>query len=339
MSALLPPGLYPFGTRPDGQEVRCIVLSDGVLTVAVLTQGVILQDVRLAGVPYSLTIGTDTLDPYLGDMRSCGSLIGPVINRISNASARIGGTVCRFEANQDGLHTRHSGAAGTQMKLWDVSERSDTAVTLECSLPDGEGGFPGNRAVAARLSLPEPGLLELRVAVTTDRDTIVNFANHSYWNLDGTETYAGHRLRVDADRRCLTDETALVTGEVEPVFGSFFDFRDGRVLSPGTDPRIDVNMCVSTRRRAPTEVLTLTGRSGVSMTVATTEPGVQLYDAALFKNAGAEGHDGRGNGPFCGLAIEPQGWPDAPNRPQFPSILLEEGHAYEQVSTYRFARG
>lgn len=98
------------------------------------------------------------------------------------------------------------GAAGTQNKLWEIAEVSDTSVTLELGLPDGEGGFPGNRAVAARFSLLAGGVLELRVAMTTDRDTIVNFANHSFWNLDGTDTYAGHQLQVAADRRCLADD-------------------------------------------------------------------------------------------------------------------------------------
>lgn len=288
---------------------------------------------------YGLTIGTDTLPPYLGPMRSAGSLIGPVVNRISNGRAEIGGTTYDFERNQDGMHTRHCGAAGTQNKLWEIAEVSDTSVTLELGLPDGEGGFPGNRAVAARFSLLAGGVLELRVAMTTDRDTIVNFANHSFWNLDGTDTYAGHQLQVAADRRCLADDRALVTGEVVDVDGSFFDFRTARPLSPGQDPLIDTNLCVADQRRSLSEVLTLTGTSGVSMTLSTTEPGVQIYDGERFDNGGVPGHDGQKNLPYCGLAIEAQGWPDAPNHRHFPSIALAAGHAYEQVTQFRFARG
>lgn len=339
MTLSLSPGIYPFGSRPDGQAVERVVLSDGTMGIAVLTQGAILQDVRLDGVAYGLTIGTDTLDPYLAPMRSAGSLIGPVVNRISGGRATIDGETYEFERNQDGKHTRHCGEAGTQNKLWEIAEATDTSVTLELALPDGEGGFPGNRAVAARFSLPEPGVLELRVAVTTDRTTIVNFANHSYWNLDGTDTYAGHRLQVAADRRCLTDDRALVTGEVVPVDGSFFDFREPRELTPGQDPLIDTNMCVADSRRPLTEVLTLTGTSGVTMSVSTTEPGVQLYDGSGFTNGDAPGHDGRDNRPYCGFAIEPQGWPDAPNHSHFPQITLPEGRSYEQVTRYRFARG
>lgn len=336
MPALPAPGIYPFGARPDGTAVSRIVLNDETLAAAILTQGAILQDVRLAGVPYGLTVGTDTLEPYLAGMRSAGSLIGPVVNRISHGRATIGGRTFHFERNQDGQHTRHAGAAGTHRKPWDIVAVSDTEVTLALNLPDGEGGFPGNRAVAAQFALLEPATLELRVTVTTDADTIVNFANHSYWNLDGTETYDGHMLWVDADRRCLAGPDALVTGEIAEVAGSFFDFRAGRRLKPGSDPALDVNLCLADRRRAPTEVLRLTGASGVSMTLETTEPGVQLYDGAGLDAAGGMGHDGRANGPHAGLAIEAQGWPDAPNHAHFPSILLRAGMPYAQVTRYRF---
>lgn len=142
MTVSLTPGIHPFGSRPDGQAVERIVLCDDTLGVAVLTQGAILQDVRLAGVAYGLTIGTDTLPPYLGPMRSAGSLIGPVVNRISNGRAEIGGTTYDFERNQDGMHTRHCGAAGTQNKLWEIAEVSDTSVTLELGLPTAKADSP-----------------------------------------------------------------------------------------------------------------------------------------------------------------------------------------------------
>lgn len=332
------PGKAVFGTLPDGRDVHQIVLSDGTLSVALLSLGCILQDVRLAGVDHSLTLGTEDLDAYTGPMRSCGSLIGPVINRISGGAAELDGARYEFERNQDGQHSRHSGSAGTNRLVWDIAEMDETSVTFETSLRDGTGGFPGNRVVAARFSLTDPGALEMRVAVTTDAPTWVNFANHSYWNLDGTETYAGHRLEVVADRYCVPGPGDLVTGEVLPIDGSPFDFREGRVLSPGEDAKLDLNLCVSDRRRDLAPVLTLTGKSGVSMVIETTEPGVQLYDANGFATGGAVGHDGRDYGAYAGLAIEAQAWPDAPNQRRFPSIVLRPGRAYEQVTRWRFSR-
>lgn len=328
------PGAAEFGTLADGRTVHQVVLSDGTLSVALLSLGCILQDMRLDGVAHSLTIGTDDLEAYAGPLRSCGSLIGPVVNRISGGTATLDGKTYSFDRNQDGELTRHSGSVGTHRAVWDVAEYDDHSVTFETSLHDGAGGFPGNRVVAARFSLTEPGTLELRIIATTDAPTWINFANHSYWTLDGTETYAGHQLQVAAERYCVTGPGDLVTGEVRPVAGSGFDFRDLRMLKPGEDPKLDLNLCVAEKKRAPSEVLTLIGRSGVKMVMETTEPGVQLYDAnGIVEGAG---HDGRALQPFCGLAIEAQGWPDAPNNPSFPSIVVRPGVAYEQITRWRF---
>ena len=331
------PGTAAVGTLPDGQTIQQVILSDGTLSVAFLSLGCALQDLRLSGVPHSLTLGTEDATAYAGALRSCGTLIGPVVNRISGGSAKLAGRTYTFDRNQDGELTCHSGAAGTNRRLWDVAESDDTSVTFETSLRDGDGGFPGNRVVAARFALTEPGVLEMRVAVTTDAATWVNFANHSYWNLDGTETYDGHQLEVAADRYCVAGPGDLVTGEVLGVEGSPFDFRTARVLRPGNDPKLDLNLCVADGQRAPEHILTLTGASGVSMSLETSEPGVQIYDANKFATGGATGHDGRSYSPYAGLAIEAQCWPDAPNQPHFPSIVLSAGQSYEQVTRWRFA--
>ncbi|MGB0904324.1 MAG: galactose mutarotase, partial [Mangrovicoccus sp.] len=214
MTSPLMPGVFPFGTLPDGQDVKLIILSNDLMSVGILTQGAILQDLRIAAVPWSMTIGSDDLAPYLSDMRSAGAVIGPVINRISGGQATLNDRVFEFERNQDGKHTRHSGSAGTNRKLWDLTEVNDTSCTLELSLADGEGGFPGNRAVAVRFRLLSPMTLELRIAATTDADTWINFANHSYWTLDGTDRIDGHELWINAEKYCVADDQDLVTGEV-----------------------------------------------------------------------------------------------------------------------------
>jgi aldose 1-epimerase len=167
----------------------------------------------------------------------------------------------------------------------------------------------------------------------------VNFASHAYWNLDGTPTLAGHALQVAADRYLPTDATALVTGETAPVAGTSFDFRIARPIGPGTEPRLDHNFCLAETRQPLTEALTLTGASGLALTVSTTEPGVQVFDAAPIDGGGAHDHAGRPIGAFAGLAIEPQGWPDAPNRPDFPPVVLRADHSYEQITRFRFHRG
>ena len=319
----------PFGTTTRGQPVQRISLAQGHLAVALLTWGAVLQSVRLAGVPYDLTLGADSLAPYEDAMLHHGSLIGPVVNRLTNATAPIAGQNHRFEVNFNGAHTLHAGAAGTQRKVWDLHQATATSCTLGLTLPDGEGGFPGLRHVTARFTLSDSATLRLEVTTTTDKATLVNFANHSYWNLDGSGTLAGHKLQIAADHILPTDANFIPTGQISPVAGTEFDFRTAQPLAPGKPP-LDNCYALGQERVLPRDVLWLTGASGVKLTVATSEPGVQVYDA---RNAARPG------GPtYEGLAIEAQGWPDAPNKPGFPGIELAAGATVTQITEWRLQR-
>jgi aldose 1-epimerase len=322
-------GVAPFGVTAQGEAVQRITLGGHGLTVSVLTWGAVLQGVWLEGVARSLTLGSERLSDYEGAMRYHGSLIGPVVNRFSGAKVVSGGRTLRFEANQDGKHCLHSGSAGTHLKVWRLVEATEDAVRLELDLPDGEGGFPGNRRVAATFRV-EGVSLHLHVHVTTDAVTPVNFANHSYWNLDGKETWAGHRLWVAADRYLPTTGDFTPTGEIVPVAGGEMDFRVARKVEPGS-PLFDNCFCLGDGPGPLREVLRLSGQSGIGMSVSTTEAGVQVYDG---RNAYRPGR-----GPHEGLAIEAQGWPDAPNHAGFPPIDLSPGQDYEQHTVWRFSRG
>ncbi len=323
-------GIAPFGVTAKGEAVSRITLGQGDLRVSLLTWGAVLQGVWLDGVAHNLTLGSDRLSDYEGDMRYHGSLIGPVVNRLTGAKAPVAGHVQTFETNYNGRHTLHSGTAGTHLKVWTLAEVSERACTLRLDLPDGEGGFAGNRRVTAQYSLAEGNVLSLDLTVTTDRTTLVNFANHSYWNLDGSETYAGHRLRVAADRYLPTTPDFTPTGEIRAVAGSDLDFTTPRPIAPGA-PLFDTCFCLPDAPPTLREALVLTGRSGISMRVSTTEPAVQVYDARDARRPGG--------GPHEGLAIEAQNWPDAPNHPGFPSIELDRGKVYHQITTWRFSTG
>lgn len=318
-----------FGTTATGQAVRKITLRAGEITASVLTWGAVLQSVRLAGVGHDLTHGSERLADYEGDMRYHGSLIAPVVNRLTDASAPVGGKPCRFEVNFNGRHSLHSGSAGTHLKVWDLVSATETEAVLALDLPDGEGGFPGNRRVEARFSVVAPATLRMAVTVASDRPTIWNAANHSYWNLDGSEGWAGHRLRIAADHYLPTDADFIPTGEIAPVAGTVFDFRQARTVAP-LSPDLDNCFCVSRGAVPLREVLWLTGTSGLTLTVATTEAGVQVYDG---RHAVRPGH-----APFEGLAIEAQGWPDAPNKAGFPAIDLEAGETRTQITEWRLSR-
>lgn len=321
-------GITPFGRTAGGEAVQRVTLGRDGLTVSILTLGSVLQGVWLEGANRNLTLGSDRLSDYEGDMRYHGSLIGPVVNRFTNARATIAGQDLRFEANQDGKHCLHSGSAGTHLKVWRLAEATENSLRLELDLPDGEGGFPGNRRISASWQVDGVSL-NLQIHASTDLATPINFANHSYWNLDGTPTWAGHRLMIAANHYLPTTPDFTPTGEITPVEGSMMDFRKARRIEPGTD-LFDNCYILGTAPSTLREALRLTGQSGIGLVVSTTEPGIQVYDGRNAFRPGMGAHEG--------FAIEAQNWPDAPNHPGFPPITLEPGQVYRQHTVWRLTR-
>ncbi|MEN9011905.1 MAG: aldose epimerase family protein [Yoonia sp.] len=302
-----------------------VILSAGDLSVHILTLGAIVQDVRLRGVDFSLTCGCSSLIEYQGACRLHGALIGPIANRISNARVKIESMMHELERNQDGRIHLHSGKDGTHLQDWTIVTQSDDAVTLELALPDGMCGLPGHRVIRATYQVSAPACLTLDITGTSDTDTMMNFANHSYWNLDGSNEWSGHHLKINADCYLPITDDATPTGNIADVTGTQMDLRSGRAVHSGTDV-FDHNFCLSDMRTELRDVLELTGQNGLRMIMATTEPGLQIYD-------------GRGTPtPYQGLAIEAQCWPDAPNNRKFPSIKLAAGDTYHQTTSWRFER-
>lgn len=309
-----------FGTTTTGETVEKITLCAGDLTASMLTWGAVLQSVRLTKIPYDLTLGSERLADYEGDLRYHGSIIAPVVNRLTNAAAPLGDQTLNFQVNFNGRHTLHSGDAGTHLKVWHLLETTETACRLGLTLPDGEGGFPGNRHITAHFQAFAPATLRLTITTTTDADTLLNATNHSYWNLDGSADFTGHTLQIAADHYLPATADFIPTGEIRPAT-DMFDFRKPKAISPQF-PDLDNCFCLSQTQQPLRDVLTLTGRSKLQMTTATTEPGIQIYDCR---------HDH-----YKGLAIEAQGWPDAPNQPGFPTITLAKGETLTQITEWRF---
>lgn len=319
-----------FGTTAAGQRVDKITLTAGDLTVSLLTWGGVLQSVRLTGVGHDLTLGSDRLADYEGDMRYHGAIIAPVVNRLTDAKAPLDGRILQFEPNFNGRHCLHSGSVGAHAQVWDVIEAGADHAALALDMPDGAGGFPGNRRLIARFSVAAPATLRLELEAETDAPTLFNATNHSYWTMDGGADWTGHRLRIAAEAILPTDDDFVPTGEILPVAGTPFDFRAGREISPDKPP-LDNSFCLGPAQAPLRPVLWLTGQSGLSMEVATTEPGVQVYDG--------RGALRPGKGLYEGIAVETQGWPDAPNKPGFPPIRLAPGAPLRQITEWRFAKG
>lgn len=326
--------IRPFGILPDGRPVQAIRLNAGELTVTFLTLGAILQDARLAGAPYALTLGSAQLAAYLGPMAFCGAVVGPVANRIQEAAAPIGGKRHAFHPNEGGVTTLHGGSSGVWSQLWQIAEASGDSLTLSLDLPHGLGGFPGNRSVTAHAALSGNATLTLTLSATTDAATLINLTNHSFWNLSGHPTAARHLLKVAADHYLPVDARRIPEGPPAPVEGTRFDLRQPRTLD--LTENYDHNWCLSAGPRPLSFAADLTAPNGLRLTLETTEPGLQIYDASRMNTAPHIGHMGQPYGAHAGIALETQGWPDAPNRPDFPSVALAAGQTSTQTTRFCF---
>ncbi len=326
-----------FGTLTDGRTVEIAKLSSGTLNVSVLTLGAILSDVRLAGVDHGLTLGSPDIDAYAGRMGHFGAVMGPVANRIGQARATVDGRALPLEANGPGGHTQHGGSAGLHRKIWDVVDAGPDRIVLALDLPDGEGGFPGRRRITATYGV-EDTALSLVLTAATDAPALMNLAHHGYWTMDGEPTWDGHGLTVHADHWLPSDADNLPSGEIATVAGGWADFRTPRVLNAAALPRLDNNWCLAGARGPLRPAAELRGRSGLSMRLDTTEPGLQVFDMATIDCGDAATHHRHPYGPRAGLALEPQFWPDAPNNATFPDIVLRPGQDWRHETRWTFAR-
>lgn len=329
----------PFGTTPEDETVYRVRLSGGGLSAAILTWGGILQDLRLDGHSAPIVLGFPALEPYLRHPLYMGAIIGRYANRIADGRFDLGGKSYRVDNGGVPGHALHGGKRGFDRRNWTIADLGPDFVTLTYISRDGEMGFPGNLNAACTYRLTGGRRLQIVMQATCDAETLCAFTQHSYFNLDdgGAAPALDHSLRIAADSYLPVDEGLVPLGETAPVAGTRFDFRTSRQVAAGPrEAGYDLNFCLAPGRRGLTHVATLKGaRSGVAMELSTTEPGLQFFDGAPIP-AGLKGLDGIAYGPFSGLCLEPQIWPDAPNRPDFPSAMLKPGESYEAVIEYSF---
>ena len=317
-----------FGVTPDGQAIHSFELTGGGLTARVLTLGGALQDLRLAGVPYSLVLGFPDLNSYLHSKAYIGANVGRFANRIAHGRASIAGQTYQFDTNFLGTHLLHGGSAGADRQVWTVTAHAENTLSLQLVLADGEMGFPGELTVELHYRLLPTSTLEVEFIATTNAPTLCNFAHHSYFNLDGTASIQNHQLQIAANHYLPVDAEAIPTGAIAAVENTAFDFRELKPIN-WQQAQYDHNFCTADSKQALRTVAHLQGRHGVGMTLATTEPGLQLYDGQ-YLDGGFAAH--------AGLALEPQAWPDAPNHAHFPSAELLPGQVYRQVTRYSFSQ-
>ena len=330
-----------FGQLDDGQSVYRLQLSGGGLTANVLTWGAILQDLRLEGHAPPLVLGFESFQPYLAHSPYFGATVGRVANRIGNARFDLDGKTFRTDANnRNGKHTLHGGAAGYGKSNWKIADLGTSHVYLTLEDADGSMGFPGNCSVTCDYTLKDNGCLHVAYTVRSDAPTPANLAHHSYFNLDGGSDCRDHVVQILADRYVVVDEELIPTGEIADVEGTMFDFRTAKTIREDlSDGNIyDNNYCLSEKQRGLQDVANVySAESGVHMTVATTEPGLQFY-AGHKVNTPVPGLTGENYGAYSGFCMETQNWPDAPNHKNFPNSIVRPGEELRQVSEYRFSR-
>ena len=345
-----------FGSLDDGTRIEAVELSNGNgMSVRIMTLGATIQSLSVPdrdGNSGDIVLGYATPAEYLAKPQYFGATVGRYANRIAKGRFSLDGREYVLETN-DGPNHLHGGTHGLDKVVWTLEAAatgSPARAVFTYSSPDGAGGYPGKLDVRATFSLGDDNTLTVDYQAKTDKPTIVNITNHSYFNLageDGTTGVMEHRLTIDADRFTPVDSTLIPTGELRPVAGTPFDFRQAHAIGlrirdghdqqirygRGYDHNFVINGADGSLRRA---VVVEDPDSGRIMELWTTAPGVQFY-SGNFLDATTVGKSGRVYRQGDALCLEPQVYPDSPNHPDFPSARLDPGQTYENRMEYRFS--
>jgi aldose 1-epimerase len=344
-----------FGALADGRQVEAVVLRNQAgIRVKIMTLGAAIQSLFIpdrTGLPGDIVLGFDSPQEYVQNPSYFGATVGRFANRIAKGHFSLDGKTYTLATNDHGNHL-HGGLKGFDKVLWSIdSAKSGSPATAVFSYtsPDGEEGYPGTLRVTASYSLDDAATLRLEFKATTDKSTIVNISNHSYFNLSA-ETGASvltHLLLVNASKYTPVDVGLIPTGELRAVRGTPFDFlkataigaqvRDGHDqqirYGRGYDHNFALDGAVGELRLAARIADPLSGRI---MEIFTAAPGLQFY-SGNFLDATIAGKGGRVYREGDALVLEPQLFPDAPNQKSFPSARLDPGSTYVNTMEYRFS--
>lgn len=327
----------PFGILSDGRSVNLYHLSDGCgFTVGITEYGARIVSLTAPdrnGKLADLVLGFDTVAAYEADGAYIGCVAGRYANRIGGSRFTLDGVEYRLTPNE-GPNQLHGGPDGFDRKLWTAEPLAGPALSLYLQSPDGDNGFPGSLGATVTYRITAPGTLVVEYEATTDKATLVNLTQHSYFNLDGhaAGSALGHHVMIAADRYLPVDGASLPL-EPAPVAASDFDFREARSVRG----HYDHNWIIADRFEpgAVRAVATLASpSSGRRMTVLTDKPGLQFYTGQHLK--GVKGKGGALYGPTAGLCLETQLFPDSPHHPEWPSAILRPGEKYRSQTVFAF---
>lgn len=340
-----------FGVMPEGNQVRLYTLiNDGGIEVSITNYGGAITSIKVPdrnSVLGDIVLGYETLDEYVRNPRYLGCLVGRHANRIARGKFSLHGADYQLAQNNGPNHL-HGGFKGFDKRLWYADEEvADGSVVLHLDYfsRDGEENYPGDLTVKVCYTLSAANELGIEYQAATDKDTIVNLTNHSYFNLAGRGNILGHELMLHANSFTPVSKDLIPTGEIRSVEGTPMDFRTSRTIGSqiaepydqlgftgGYDHNFVLNegngsMRVAARVHEPS-----TGRV---VEVLTTQPGIQFYSGNFLDGA----LTGKGEvvyQKYAGFCLEPQHFPDAPNQPNFPTTVLRRGEVYKQATVFRF---
>jgi aldose 1-epimerase len=337
-----------WGKTADGTPVEIYTIDNGDLTVKVTTFGARVVSIETPdknGKKADVVLGYDDVASYEADTGTYfGAIVGRYGNRIAKGTFSIDGTAYHVPVNNNG-NALHGGPAGFSTKVWKARELFDGVEMIMVS-PDGDMGFPGTLTLKVNYTLQHKSL-HINYIATTTKPTVVNVTNHSYFNLagDGKGDILGEELMINADAITPVNATQIPTGEIAPVAGTPFDFRTAKAIGQdigakdaqlATGGGYDHNWVLNGAGPAPhVAAVAYDPGSGRTLTVTTTEPGVQFY-SGNFLDGSKHGKYGVTYEKHAGFCLETQHFPDAPNEPKFASTLLKPGQTMRSVTVFAF---
>ena len=341
----------PFGKTPDGTQVDIYTLKSGQIEARIITYGGILQSLKVpdkSGNSADVVLGFDSIDGYTGGPKPnpafFGAIIGRYANRIAGGKFTLDGKTYSTPQN-DGTNTLHSGPNGFDKAVWKAKEIPD-GVELSHISADGDAGFPGTLTAVVRYTLVGKDL-KIDYSATTDKDTVLNLTNHSYFNLagQGNGDILHNQVKINASRYTPVNDKLIPTGELASVAGTPFDFRKptavGARINDGHDQLkkghgYDHNWVLDSGGKFSEAAEVYEPGSGRVLQVLTDQPGVQFYTGNFLdgtvKGKGNVAYPQRG-----ALCLETQHFPDSPNHPKFPTTELKPGQKYHTVTVFRFS--
>ena len=325
-------------TNSNGMEVCITNFGGRIVSVMVPDRDGKLRDVVL---------GFDNIQDYRTVPSDFGAAIGRYANRIADGRITVDGVEYQLPQNNYG-HCLHGGPDGWQYRTYDVADVDDNSLTLAIVSPDGDANFPGEVKATVKYTLDDDNSLKIEYSAETDKTTVINMTNHSYFNLSGdpSQPATDHLLCIDADSFTPVDSTFMTTGEILPVEGTPMDFRTPKAVGQDIDADFqqlkngkgyDHNWVLNTAGDLSKAAASLySPKTGIKLEVFTNEPGIQVY-TGNFLDGTVVGKHGIAYPFRASVCLETQHYPDSPNKPQWPSVLLRPGEKYSSTCIFSFS--